>query len=533
MSIKNIQKYKHLILCVIIFTSLLFIAPCLSYSLSIQRSYLQDTIFVQGKTAVSYKLGNCSPSCWRIMPMRNIKKDFHFSVPDPNSKLQRFKTTRLDPQLLSIRQKLMEANLWENPEVQHKFWLGQVGTDKTGRRVRIELLELIERHKEVCMILDDPFMPYASAEQISSGGVGVRILDQAYNNIPTFIDPDCLLTGGVIFGKPGCGKSSAAFNILRQIAQPFLLLDPKACWAPRAATLRAKVIDCLSLDLRPPPNVKWEDWLFAVMEAVAQATGLQYGLDPLIEASQIALAQRAQYLAHTGNDPSLCLKDILLALPLCSPAKSKRLDYRASAETALRLLVGAENNPVFANRSGLPLQDILQERYIIPCPYLNTWQSRFLGLYLFLYMHHASLALGFGETTRLRHLTVIDDSSRFISKPDSIFGSAPKFSAWSHLVKVLRASGSGFLFIDQLVQSSSDDIRQLAHLWLIVGTIQGRDNQDEVAAAMNLSQSQKEYLGHLQTRECVFYCPAAHPKYPYPIHGFIPLVSQPGQENLI
>jgi len=464
--------------------------------------------------------------------MRNIKKDFDFSVPDPQSKLQRFKTIRRDPELLDIRQKLMEANLWENPAVQQKFRLAKFGTDKSCRKARNDLLELIEQHKELCMVLDDQFMPYASADQISNNSQGIHILDQAYNNIPMFIDPDCLLTGGVIFGKPGCGKSSAAFNILRQIAQPFLLLDPKACWAPRTATLRAKVIDCLSLDLRPPPNVKWEDWLFAAMEAVAQATGLQYGLDPLIEASQIALAQRAQYLARTGDDPSLCLKDILLALPLCSPAKSKRLDYRASAETALRLLIGAENNPVFANRSGLPLQDILQERYIIPCPYLNTWQSRFLGLYLFLYMHHASLALGFGETTRLRHLTVIDDSSRFISKPDSIFGSAPKFSAWSHLVKVLRASGSGFLFIDQLVQSASDDIRQLAHLWLIVGTIQGRDNQEEVAAAMNLSQSQKEYLGHLQTRECIFYCPAAHPKYPYPIHGFIPLVSQPGQENL-
>ena len=170
------------------------------------------------------------------------------------------------------------------------------------------------------------------------------------------------------------------------------------------------------------------------MEAVAQVTGVQFGLDLLIEASQIALRQRQQYIDSTGNDTSLCLKDIKLALPLCHVQKSKRADYRTSAETALSLLIGSEKCRLFAVRRGLPLEQILKGRYIMPCPYLNGVQSRFLGLYLFLYMRHSA---GNRETTRLRQLTIIDDASKFLSRADTAFGSGPKFGPWMLILKSL------------------------------------------------------------------------------------------------
>jgi len=165
----------------------------------------------------------------------------------------------------------------------------------------------------------------------------------------------------------------------------------------------------------------------------------------------------------------------------------------------------------------------------MPCPYLNTFQSRFLGSYLFLFMHHASRRLP--ETTRIRHLTVIDDASRFVSKPDSIFGSSQSFGAWMHTLKILRSSGYGALFIDQLVEPILDDIKQLCNFWLIVGGVHGKGNQEDVAVAMSLDQQQKEMLGRLQTRECICFCPTAHSQHPYPIHGFVPEVEQPMSED--
>jgi hypothetical protein len=100
-----------------------------------------------------------------------------------------------------------------------------------------------------------------------------------------------------------------------------------------------------------------------------------------------------------------------------------------------------------------------------------------------------------------------------------------------NILKTLRSSGYGAMFIDQLPESILDDIRQLCHSWLLVGSIQGRGNQNAVAAAMSLNDQQRQMLGRLQTRECVFYGPAGHPEYPFPIHGTIPEVKRPLPED--
>lgn len=439
----------------------------------------------------------------------------------------RFKTMRHDPELLQLERALRGINKWDDPQVQKQWRLARFGTEVGRERAFCNLKSLIEDYRAETVANQDPYMPYATAEQISNNGQGIRILKQENNKYHLNIDKDILLLCGLALGRQGGGKSSAIANILMQIAQPILIIDPKDTWRHRAALLNARVLELTSLDLTPPPGVTWEDWLFKVMEAVAQVTGVQFGLDLLIEASQIALRQREQYIASTGNDTSLCLKDIKLALSLCHWPKGKRANYRTSAETALSLLIGSEKSQLFAARRGLPLDQILNGRYIMPTPYLNGVQSRFLGLYIFLYMRYSAQNR---ETTHLRHLTVIDDASQFLAKPSGVFGSGPRFGPWMHLLKVLRSSGYGAIFIDQLPESVLDDVKQLCHFWLVVGSIQGRGNQNEVAAAMSLNQAQKEMLGRLQSRECVCFCPAGHPKHPFPIHGHIPHVPG-GQEE--
>jgi len=461
----------------------------------------------------------------RAMPMRNIKKDFRFSVPDPQSRLQHFKTTRRDPQQLEIRQKLMDANLWENPAVQHKFWLGKVGTDNTRRRVRTELLELIEQHKELSMILDDPNMPYATAEQISNSGRGIHVLDQAYNNIQMYVDPYSYCLLWLILGPQGAGKSSAVFYQFRQVQAPILILDPKGTWEFRAAQLPAQNI--------PPEYLRFDaDWtedelplyLNALMEGVAYATGLQYGLSCLFEASDIAMAQRQRYIEQTGEHTPLCLKDIQSALALCDTKNAKRIQYLESARTALDVLLGRNN--LFATRSGLPLDSLFTGNYILQCRYLTATQSRFLGWFLLNYLYFRSLHMP--ETTKLKSLLVFDDASKFISRPDNVFGSGPTTSVFLHLLSTLRSTGHGAVFIDQLVEPISNDIKQLCNNWLVVGGMRGTRNQSEVASAMCLSRDQAAMLGRLQKREAICFCPSL---YPYAVHGLIPVVPDPEGGN--
>jgi len=196
-------------------------------------------------------------------------------------------------------------------------------------------------------------------------------------------------------------------------------------------------------------------------------------------------------------------KDYCFSVPDPQSKLQRRIDYVTSARTALSLVLGKGH--LFATRSGLPLDELFQGRYILPCHFMNTHQCRYLGFHLFNYQHYASR--GKSETTHLKNLILVDDSSKFISKPDSIFGSGSRISPWLHILSVLRSSGTGMLFLDQTVQTIWSDVKQLCHIWLVVGGIQGRGNQDEVASAMSLNQAQKEMLGRLQTRECIFFCP--------------------------
>ncbi len=453
--------------------------------------------------------------------MRNIKRDFHFSIPDPQSRLQRFKTTRHDPQMLVIRQKLMKANLWENPAVQRKFWLGQVGTDKTCRRIRTELLELIEQHKELSMVLDDPYMPYASADQISNGGTGVHILDQANNNFPMYASEYSYCLLWLVLGPQGGGKSSAISYQLKQIHVPTQILDPKGTWEFRVEQRHYKVI--------PPEYIRFdldydEDklplYLHSVLEGVASATGLQFGLSCLFEAGDIALAQRQRFIKQAGEKTPLCLKDIHLALSLCEAKDSKRKQYLESARTALELLLGRNN--LFSTRSGLPLNRFFAGNYVLQCRHLTTTQSRFLGWFLLNYLYFKSLHVP--ETTELRSLLVFEDAGKFISRPDSVFGPGAKTSVFLNLLSVLRSTGRSAIFIDQLVEPICDDVKQLCNNWLIVGGMRGTHNQSEVASAMGLSRDQAEMLGRLKCRDAVCFCPTT---YPYAIHGYIPLITGP------
>lgn len=145
-----------------------------------------------------------------------------------------------------------------------------------------------------------------------------------------------------------------------------------------------------------------------------------------------------------------------------------------------------------------------------------------IGWHILHYEYYRSFKLP--ETTQLRGVIVFDDSSKFISRPDNIFGSGSKTSSYLHLLSTLRSTGRSVILIDQLVKPICDDVKQLCNNWLVVGGMRGTHSQNEIASAMSLTFKQAQMLGKLQTREAVCFCPKL---YPRPIHGFIPVVPEP------
>lgn len=473
-----------------------------------------------GSAAELYNTFDQRPRLWRTMHMA----DTHNRRP-PGDEIRvpvsRFKTLRSDPILLQLEAILREINKWDTPEVQHQLRVVRFGTPAGRDRALAHLVAMIDEYKATVVASQDVYMPYATADQIGNNGTGIHILDQAGNNAPLRASKSAYCLLWLVVGPQGGGKSSALYHQLRQMDVPFTILCPKGTWQFRARELQATVIppDYLRFDFHFDEELL-PLYLHSVAEGMAFCSGLQYGLSCLYEALDIAMAQLHRYTEATGEQTCLCLKDVQQTLHLCDTRNPKRAQYFEAARTALDLLVGRNN--LFSTRSGLPLTALFEGRYILPCWHLSTVQCRFLAWFLLNNLQFRSLRLP--ETTELKSLFVVDDSSRFISRPDSVFGSGSRTSVYLHLLSTLRSTGRGCVFVGQNVEAISDDVKGLCNNWLLCGGIRGAGNQAQIAAAIGLSRDQATALGRLQSREAICFCPTT---YPRAVHGFIPEVPPP------
>ena len=441
------------------------------------------------------------------------------------TRLNSLKTTRIDEELVSYKEKLKHCNRWDDPQVAYHYRLARVGTPYARQRALQFFEQIFRQYREIQVETNDFFVPYATAEQISNQRQGIHVLDQFYNDVPLYAPDSSLPLAWLIPGRQGGGKSSASFHILFQCrpkSLPMLLLDPKGTWKFRAQQLCCEYIESevLSLDLDAPSNTKLALWLFAYMEGVAAITGLQYSISYLNQACDISLRQRETYQQKTGVSTPLSLKDIYWALGACSASNPKEKQYLTSAQAALETLIG--KNSIFSNRGGLSLEKLLGGNYILGCRYLSAAQCRLLAWHLLAYEYFRSFNRP--ETTQPVGVILFDDSSKFVSKPDNLFSSSGSTSAYLHILSNLRSTGRSVIFVDQIVDPIYADIKQLCSNWLVVGGLQGSNDLRQVQSAMNLTDEQMRMLVRLQTREAVCFCPTL---YPRAIHGWIPEVPPP------
>lgn len=452
--------------------------------------------------------------------------NYDFQHPDSTSRLNKFRSICYDPELEQLKQILININLWETAKGQKLYRLAKLGTQRGRQNARTQILQLFEDYKVAHMESDDPYMPYATPEQISNNSQGIHVCNQVGNNVLMSPDVDEFQLNTLVLGIPKSGKSSAVFYYLSQILfLPILILDIKNIWRNRANSLNAKVIQPpFHVDLQPPRGISWYDWIFSVSDGLALITGLQYGAVPFIEAAKVALQQREKYINHTKNNTSLSLMDIFHALDFINITGFKR-DYILSCKTALQLIIGP--NDLFSTRKGIPLEEVFNSRYIIECCYLSMIQCRFLAFYLLNYLLQASYQCL--ESIHLKRIIFIDDSSSFINRPDNAFSSAPSTSFWGQILSKLRGSGTGIIFADQLLEPIFEDVKQLCTNWIIIGGLRDSHKNNEIMNAMNLTQEQASYISKLKTRECIAYFPKL---YPRPIHGFIPYVPSIDEDSL-
>lgn len=366
----------------------------------------------------------------------------------------------------------------------------------------------------------DAFRPCGPESLLSQGNL--HFFDQI-DNIFFMIIVDILLTGLLILGGQKSGKSRFIEHLCQELVRvkPHIritIIDPKGAFRHLAPVLNAEYIDLanISIDLTQPDIITLDRFVYELIPVLAESCNLIYGQELVNRGAELALEQRKAYIEKAGRETNLSLQDIHHALQLVKTNNFRITGYLDAAKTALSLILGKQN--LFSCRKGLPLDWVFSRNTIINARCLTApLQCRFFVTYLLYWLYQSSRDTP--ETNEVKHVLIIDDSSRFIGT--SLDG-RDRASQLGHLLAVLRSTGNCLIAASQLPAQTDPAVISLSRNMIVIGNITGRENLNVVENFMALSKEQTQAITRFAPRECLAFI-SGNP-WPYPIHGWTPYV---------
>ncbi len=423
-------------------------------------------------------------------------------------------------QLTAIESRILAKGLDWKPDVQ-KYLASAYNTRfEYAFELAVRNLKLIiEDYDTKQMRNPDEFRPYCP-DQLSKSG-DLYLIDQT-DGRQIFIDHNKLTTGLGIFGPQGCGKScwlmlfcSLLIKIVSYIK--ITIIDPKGAFSNLANFSHIDISDA-SFDLTPPSNVTFENFVYELMPILSNTVGLIYALELLQQAVDIAFEQRRQYIARTGTDPGISLKDISDALSLIRVYGYRKTGYQDGATTALSLILGRRN--LFSCRKGLSLDWLFSQNAVLNARSLtDDMQCRFFATYMLYWLYQKARYTP--ETNQVKHIIIIDDSTRFIGHTGNQFDGG-KTSPLGHILAVLRSTGTCLVFATQLPAMVDPSVLSLTRNALVIGNINGWENLKVLQSMMSLTDRQTQQIVRFKQRETLAFI-SGH-EWPL-IHGWTPDVN--------
>ena len=376
---------------------------------------------------------------------------------------------------------------------------------------RLELI--LEAYNKNASRKPDSFRPYAPSTLLSQGQL--HIADQM-DGIPFLIDPNKLVTGLIVFGPQGSGKSRLISNLCTQIQNlspsvTITIIDPKFGFRGIPNFKHINLAKA-SFDLTPPANIDQSNFIYEFIPILANSCGLIFGLDFLNQAIDITLSKLYQ-----TSERAICLEDILESLKKIKTNNFRLVGYLDAAKTALSLILGKQN--LFSCRKGLSLEWLFSRNTILNARSLtHEMQCKVFVLFLLFYLYQS--CKNQPEIKELRHILIIDDSTRFIGGNNSY--QSQRTSQLGHILAVLRASGIACIFATQLPAQVDKSVLSLSRNMVVVGNVNGEENLKVIQNFMSLTINQKNDILRFKTRESAIFISGS--AWSYPVHGWIPLV---------
>ena len=349
------------------------------------------------------------------------------------------------------------------------------------------------------------------------------------NNTPFKIVPNKLLTGLLIIGPQGSGKSRLIRHLCNEFSRTttakITLIDPKGGFN-NLPNFKHLYLDNTSLDLTSPSNTNQNNFIYEFMPILANVCSLIFSLDFINQAVDISCSQLQQYAKQTGEETALCLRDIYEALLSIKVKNFRQVGYHDAAKTALSLLLGKQN--LFSCRKGISLEWLFNENTVINARSLtDEMQCKVLVNFMLYWLYQQAKNLP--ETKEIKHVIIIDDATRFIGVANQ-YDAKRRTSPLGHILAVLRSAGICVIFATQIPSQIDPAVLSLSRNMIVVGNINGEENLRVIQSFMSLIPEQKNAILRFQTREVLAFISGS--AWPHPVHGWAPFVEDIPQQNV-
>lgn len=387
--------------------------------------------------------------------------------------------------------------------------------DSLISRLRI----LLDAHATECMRTSDPFRPYGPEQLLSQGDL--HLMDQM-DGVRFSIDPDKLVTGMLIIGPQGSGKSRFIVHLCNETrrtkpAAKITIIDPKGGFR-NLPNFRHIDLSKISIDLASSSNASQDNFIYEFMPILADTCNLVYSLAFLNRAVDIVRSQHQQYLKQTGNQTNISLQDIFEALRTIKVNNFREIGYHTAAKTALGLVIGKQD--LFRCRKGLSFDWLFSENAVINARSLTSeLQCKSLITFALFWLYQR--ARNMPETNEIKQVIIIDDATRFIGVPNQ-FGSQKRTSPLGHVLAVLRSAGICVVFATQLPAQIDPAVLALSRNMFVIGNVNGEENLRVIQSFMSLTPERKNAIPKFQTRELLAFI--SNSPWPYPVRGWATFV---------
>ena len=365
-----------------------------------------------------------------------------------------------------------------------------------------------------------------------------------------------------VTGVTGSGKTTTCLKILLESDLPFLVIEPakteyRALYAMRPDvryyTLGREDLTPFRLnpfELLPGEQLASHiDTLKATLTAVYPMEAAM----PYIVAEAIIKAYQARgWVVHSGDnllhdDPFAAdlhgeawptCADMIRELDAVIKAKGMGHEfeekYRGSLVARLTDLTLGTKGRMLNTRQSLDFDQLLDQCVVIELEEIKDESDKALFMGLILTRVAESIKHRHRRDPGFRHLTLLEEAHRLLSKPDPGEQGSKKLGVdmFCNLLAEVRKYGEGLIIADQIPNKLVSDVIKNTNL-KIVHRLFAADDRNVIGDTMCLSDEQKDYLPALQAGQAVIYGGGWHA----PVHAQIlrnaDTTAQPLDEALI